>query len=266
MIKELLQEKYKCMFTPQIIFRGRDYFTKGKVAELYKDQDTESYMAKVEGSDYGVSYDVQIILEDSNVKMSCTCPCIENCKHEYATLMAIDANKYTTIKLLPIPENEKININDFIDSIPEGKIKKYLKKSFAEEEYVNEEKFKKYFSCYLPEKSREYFYNTLFNNFQLDIVDINEFLDMARSSLENGKYKYTFIITSSIIDAAKESGYCDDEEIILNRYNKIGMFIRIAYRKGNDELKEEIQKWIQKYEEKNYYDDIFLEDMIIGIK
>lgn len=89
---------------------------------------------------------------------------------------------------------------------------------------------------------------------------------MARSSLENGKYKYTFIITSSIIDAAKESGYCDDEEIILNRYNKIGMFIRIAYRKGNDELKEEIQKWIQKYEEKNYYDDIFLEDMIIGIK
>ena len=44
------------------------------------------------------------------------------------------------------------------------------------------------------------------------------------------------------------------------------MFIRIAYRKGNDELKEEIQKWIQKYEEKNYYDDIFLEDMIIGIK
>lgn len=157
MIKELLQEKYKCLFTPQIIFRGRDYFMKGKVAELYKDQDTESYMAKVEGSDYGVSYDVQIILEDSNVKMSCTCPCIENCKHEYATLMAIDANKYTTIKLLPIPENEKININDFIDSIPEGKIKKYLKKSFAEEEYVNEEKFKNIFLAIYQRKVENIF-------------------------------------------------------------------------------------------------------------
>lgn len=44
------------------------------------------------------------------------------------------------------------------------------------------------------------------------------------------------------------------------------MFIRIAYRKGNDELKSEIQEWINKYKDKNYYDDIFLEDMILSIK
>lgn len=90
-------------------------------------------------------------------------------------------------------------------------------------------------------------------------------LDMAKSSLENGKYKYTFTISSTIIDAAKESEYCDNDDIILNSYNKVGMFIRIAYRKGNNKLRTEIQKWIQKYEEKNYYDAIFLEDMIIGI-
>lgn len=266
MIKEKLQEKYKSLFSPQIIFRGRDYYINDKVTEIYKDQDNDKYIAKVEGSDYDTFYDVQIILEDDIIKMSCTCPCIENCKHEYATLMSIDSNQYTTIKLLPIPENEKINIKDFINSIPEDKIREYLERCFTSQEFISEEKFKKDFSCYLPEKSKEYFYNKLFNSFQLDDVDISEFLDMAKSSLENGKYEYTFTITSAIIDAAKESEYCDNEEIILNNYNKIGMFIRIAYRKGNDELKEEIQKWIKKYEEKNYYNDIFLEDMIVGIK
>ena len=257
MIKEKLQEKYKSLFSPQIIFRGRDYYISDKVTELYKDQNSDGYIAKVEGSEYDTFYDVQIMLEEDNIKMSCTCPCIENCKHEYATLMAIDSNKYTIIKLLPVLENEKINIKDFINSIPEDKIREYLEKCFKSEEYITEEKFKKYFSCYLPEKSREYFYNTIFNNFQLDKVDLNEFLDMAKSSLENGKYKYTFTISSTIIDAAKESEYCDNDDIILNSYNKVGMFIRIAYRKGNNGLRAEIQKWIQKYEEKNYYDDIF---------
>lgn len=266
MIKEKLQEKYKDLFEPQIIFRGRDYFKNDKVSSLYKEKDTQKYIAKVKGSDLGIFYDVQIILEDDEIEMSCTCPCIDNCKHEYATLMAIDSNQYAIIKLLPIPENEKVNINELINSIPEEKIKDYLKKCFTSEEAINEEKFKKYFSCYLPERSREYFYNTLFNDFQLGNVKIYNFLDMARSALENGKYKYTFIISSSIIDAAKESGYSDNQEIILNSYNKIGMFIRIAYRKGDSKLKTEIQKWIKKCEDKNYYNDIFLEDMIIGIK
>ena len=213
-----------------------------------------------------MSYDVQIILDENEAKMSCTCPCIGTCKHEYATLMSIDANQYTTIKLLPIPENEKINMKDFINSIPDEKIKEYLKNSFETGNYISEEKFKKNFSCYLPDKSREYFYNTLYNNFQLGIADISEFLNMAKSSLENGKYKYTFIITSAIIDASKEAEYSDNDEIILDSYNKIGMFIRISYRKGNGELKAEIENWIQKYEEENYYDDIYLEDMILGIK
>lgn len=267
MIKELLQEKYKMLFAPQIIFRGRDYFKNNKVYDLYKDDASESYIGKVKGSDYGINYEVRIILDDNDAKMSCTCPCIENCKHEYATLMAIDENRYSTIKLLPVPEDEKIDIKNFIDSIPGDKIKEYLKRSFISEECIDEDDFKQYFSCYLPEKSKEYFYNMLYNNFQVgSVYNINNFLDIAKSSLENAKYRYTFIITSSIIDAAKDSEYSDCDEILLNNYSKIGMFIRIAYRKGNDDLKFEIQEWLNKYKEKNYCDDIFLEDMIINIK
>ena len=52
MIKEKLQEKYKDLFEPQIIFRGRDYFKNNKVSSLYKETDTQSYIAKVEGSGF----------------------------------------------------------------------------------------------------------------------------------------------------------------------------------------------------------------------
>lgn len=267
MLKEKLEEKYKELFTPQIIFRGRDYYTNDKVINVFKNKDSEQYVAKVKGSDYGVSYDIQLLLDDiENPKMSCTCPCLETCKHEYAVLMSIDNNNYSTIKLLPVPEEEKINIKDFINSIPEDKIKEYLNISFETNQYISEDEFRNFFSCYLPEKSREYLYNTLYNNFQFNNVNISKFLNLAKSALENGKYDYTFLILSSIIDAAKESAYTDDKDVLLDNYNKIGTFIRIAYRKGTDKLKIEIEQWIQKYNDKNFYNDIYLEDMMMSIK
>lgn len=267
MLKEKLEEKYKKLFTPQIIFRGREYYRTDKVVNVFKDKDSEQYVAKVKGSDYGITYDVQLLLDDNeNPEMSCTCPCLESCKHEYAVLMSIDNNNYSTIKLLPVPKEEKISIKDFINSIPEDKIKDYLKISFETKQYVSESDFKEFFSCYLPEKSREYLYNTLYNDFQFNTVNLTKFLNLAKSSLENGKYNYTFLILSSIIDAAKESEYVDDTELLLDNYNKIGTFIRIAYRKGTDELKSEIEQWIQKYNEKKFYNDIYLEDIIVNIK
>ena len=266
MLKEKLQEKYKNLFEPQIIYRGRDYFENGKVKSVYKDEGKEQYMSEVNGSNYN-SYKVQILLDDENdPKFSCTCPCLGTCKHEYATLMAIDEKEYSTIKLLPIPDEKKINIRDFINMIPENKLKEYIVNSFEYDNEIDEEDLKEHFSCYLPEKSREYIYNTLFNEFQLGLPEITTFLNLAKSSLENGKYEYTFTISSCIIDAGKESGYCDCNEILLDQYSKIGMFIRISYRKGNEELKRNIEAWIKKYEEKNYYNDIYLEDMILQIK
>lgn len=265
--KEKLQEKYKELFTPQVIFRGRDYYTNDKVINVFKAEDAEQYIAKVKGSDYGVSYDVQLLLDDiENPKMSCTCPCIDACKHEFAVLMTIDSNSYSTIKLLPVPREEKVNIKDFINSIPENKIKEYLKNTFELDKCISENDFKEFFSCYLPEKSREYFYNTLYNNFQFNTVNLGKFINLAKSALENGKYNYTFLILSSIIDAAKDAEYADEEEILLNSYSKIGTFIRIAYRKGTNELKAEIDQWTQKYNDKNFYNDIYLEDMIMNIK
>ncbi|MEG2311191.1 MAG: hypothetical protein RSB72_00625 [Bacilli bacterium] len=83
---------------------------------------------------------------------------------------------------------------------------------------------------------------------------------------ENKNYSYAFTIISSIIDSFKESNYNDKCEIITNEYIKLGTLIRISYRKGDDTLKNNIDKWINNIESKEYYNDIYLEDMILSIK
>lgn len=262
---EKLKDKYRNLFAPQIIYRGIDYFRNDKVINVYKNEKSEKYISKVEGSEFGVSYDVEIEIADDKINMSCSCPCIDNCKHEYATLLSIDEGEYENIKLYDIPKEKGINIEKFVNSIPEEKLKRYLIDSFKERKIINRDVFKKDFECYLPEKDRNYYYNTLFNNFQLGITDIDKFLDLAKLSLENEKYRNTFVISSAIIDALKDVGILSNDKL-LNSYNLIEIFIRIAYRKGNKKLKLEIEQWIEKYEKKKYYNDIYLEDMIIRIK
>lgn len=266
MFKEKLKDKYRSLFSTQIVYRGIDYFKNNKVVKVYKNEEAKQYIAKVEGSSYNLYYDVEIEISDEKINMNCTCPCIDNCKHEYATLMAIDEKKYSSIKLLPIPEEKEISIEKFVNAIPEDKIRKYLINKFEFDEVIEEEEFKEAFSCYLPEASREYFYNTLFNQFQLGVVNINKFLSLAKLSLENEKYEYVFKICSAIIDASKDTKYNDVNEILLNGYSKIGTFLRISYRKGNKNLKNKMDQWIKNYENQNYYNDIYLEDMIIWIR
>lgn len=89
---------------------------------------------------------------------------------------------------------------------------------------------------------------------------------LAEKSLKHKKYKYAFLIVSSIIEAYKESKYEDKQEIVVIEYNTIATIIRIANRKGSKTLKIEIQKWIDCMRDKKYYNDIYLEDMLEMIK
>lgn len=265
MIKEKLQEKYKDLFSNAIIFRGRDYYNNSLVKKLYKSGN--SYIAKVESNTSDNEYDVQVILDKDDIKLSCTCPCVEHCKHEYAALMAIDDQKYMPINLLPVPDTEELDLSKLISAIPAKELKKYIYKIFDDEDDLNKDDFVDYFSCYLPQKSRDYFYNTLYNSFQLsnEYRHITNFIEFAKRNLEIKNYDYAFDVISAIIDAAKEYGYKDEKEILLNLYNKLGMFIRIAYRKGNKKLKEKIDKWVEKIKLNDCYNDIYLEDMILSL-
>lgn len=265
MKRKKLAEKYEELFQSQIISRGKEYYEDGKVLSVYKSD--YKYIAKVEGSDYE-EYNVIIELKNGEIDMQCSCPYEDNCKHEYATLMAIDNKDYTKINLLPIVDGEQYDIKDIIDNMPQEEVREYLFNLINNSTEYTQRLFIERFEDYLPERSKEFFYNTLYNDFILDMpmFNVEKFMRLARKNVENGKYSYAFDIVSAIIDAAKESDFEDDEDILFDEYGKMGMIIRIAYRKGNKTVKKNINKWIDKIKDNACYNDIFLEDMILTIK
>lgn len=263
-----LSEKYKNMFESQIISRGREYFKNDEVIRCLKTD--EGYISKVNGN-YGNEYTVKIEESGDKLEMYCTCPYQDNCKHEYATLLAIDNNKYKEINLLPEILNEGYNVVDFIKAIPSEELKEYiLKQANMGSVFITEEFIKEYFIKYLPKENKEYFYNTIYNNciIENDLPKelINEYLNKIRIHIDQTYYNYAFIIIEAIIDAIYDSKIEVSTETLIEIYSKLGVFIRISYRKGDNKLKEEINNFIDKYYSTNYNNDVYLEDMLMTIK
>lgn len=267
-MKELLTEKFERKFESQIIYRGKDYFRTGKVKKCIKTPD--GYIAKVQGND---DYNVEIKVNNEDIEMFCDCPYSSNCKHEYATLMAIDNNKFKELNLLPKIISSKYSLEDFIKSIPENELKDFIIKRIKEEEYeyeAVEEDLKDNFIKYLPKETPEYFYNEIFNLCLIEedvpMFVINDYIDKIKEFIDCKQYDYAFTIYSSIICALCDSKIYVTSTKLIDLYSKLGIFARITYRKGNDELKKTINNWIKSFEEKNFYDDVYLEDLLLNIK
>lgn len=263
-----LSEKYKDRFAPQIIGRGVQYFKDGEVSKCFKTED--GYISKVAGS-YGEEYTIKIKEVEDGLEMSCTCPYQDNCKHEYATLLTIDNKKFKEIKLLPEILENTYNAIDFIKAIPSEELKTYiLKKAEDDELDITEEDLKEKFVNYLPKESKEYFYNNLYNICVVENILprnlICEYISRIRQYVDHKDYGYAFTIITAIIDAVCDSKVNASTESLIEIYSKLGMFARISYRKGSQELKDEYNKWISKYAENNYNDDVYLEDLLITIK
>ena len=262
-----LSEKYKERFSPQIIARGVKYFNDGNVIKCFKMKD--GYVSKVAGS-YGEEYTVIIKEVEDGLEMSCDCPYHDDCKHEYATLLAIDYNKYKEIELLPIIEKTPYVAIDFIQAIPSDELKEYIvKRTINDDLDITEADLKDEFVKYLPKESKEYFYNTLYNYILIENTlpnkRIQEYIHEIRQHVDHKDYAYAFTILSAIIDAICDSKVNASTEYLIELYSKLGMFARISYRKGSQELKETYAQWIGKYAESNYNDDVYLEDLLLTI-
>ena len=73
------------LFPDPVRERGRQYCSEGRV--VYLSLDGEQGCAIVLGS---APYEVEFTLRDGSVShMTCTCPCSENCKHQYAVLLQL---------------------------------------------------------------------------------------------------------------------------------------------------------------------------------
>ena len=131
--------------------------------------------------------------------------------------------------------------------------------------------FNDYFKKYLPLVQYEYYYNNIYNSlimnddyaFKKIITEsINDIKENIRASLFSESYK----IVKAIIEAYHDSKILNEEKTIIDLMPSLAMYLRVTYRKCNDNIKKNIDKWIKHLEDNNYYDNFYLEDMILSIK
>ena len=266
MDKKIIEELKK-EFAPQIINRGIAYYNEGKVLKCFKTSD--GYISKVRGS-YGNEYVVKITSSEDGYSMTCNCPYSENCKHEYSTILAIENKKFKEIKLLP-EEDEENSLVEILNSVPSKELKKYLilKAELEEIEYIDEEDIKTFFYKYIPKISKYGVYSKLYNRFLIEGYErevLEKQFDIIRKNVDVKDFHYVFVLVTAIIDAICDSKVDISSELLMDIYLKLGIFIRIAYRKGNNETKQDIEIWRKKYLDNDSNGDVYLEDMLLSIK
>ena len=122
-----------------MIVRGINYFNKGIIDNLIKDENT--YYSTLKNID---NYHIKVELNENNeIKtMHCDCPYEGNCKHEYAVILKIKENNYKNNINLNM-EKEKLyeissNDIDLVIDILRNTSKIKWKKLKLSEEYKNQ--------------------------------------------------------------------------------------------------------------------------------
>ena len=224
-------------FQHQIIKRGKDYYKAGNVIQVIKNKNT--FIAKVKGTDY---YEVKITIDKDSKTLSCncTCPCEFLCKHEYAVLLAIKNKKYIEKELKEEIIKNNITLNELIQNIPADELKQYIlkkifDKNFSDYLLLDFNDFEVDFLKYLPSQPYEYYYNNLYNYVMIN-DDIRFDCKYIIKDLINGeKYEEAFLVIKAFIEVANDTKHFEKIEIIINKYSDIALFLRIIFRKSNDD-------------------------------
>ena len=254
-------------FQHQIIKRGEDYYKAGNVSQVIKNKNT--FIAKVEGTDY---YEVKITIDKDSKTLSCNCicPCEFLCKHEYAVLLAIKNKKYIEKELKEEIVKNNITLNELIQNIPDFELKQYIlkkifNKNFSDYLLLNFNDFEVDFLKYLPSQPYEYYYNNLYNYVMINDEIRFDCKYIIKDLINSEKYEEAFFIIKAFIEVANDTKHFEKIEILINKYSDIALFLRIIFRKSNDDLKNNIKDWLDKIRRNNYYDSVYLEDMILNI-
>lgn len=252
-------------FEEVIKHRGEDYYETGRVVSCVKDKN--HFHAKVLGSDDNC-YDVDFDIDGYGVDYDCTCPCEFPCKHEYATLLAILDGEYKEVDLKEEIYEVRTSLHQLVEKIPAEELKEYLLSDNGMEHVCFEVKaFENYFRNYLPVQSYEYYYNNLYNALVLD-EDASDLIDLdlrkVKQYIKDNNYLESFKIIGAIITALSDTKLLDSDDYVTELFPKLGMFMRITYRKGDDKVRDNINEWVNHLKENNYYDNCYLEDMILS--
>lgn len=265
--EEDLLEEYEDKWSYQIQQRGEDYYYSNNVLNVCKNKN--NYIAKV-GGNAEKPYDVTIEITPDDLIMNCTCPCTYPCKHEYAVVMAIVNGDYENVELKqPIKEIDS-KVSTLIKDIPAEELKAYILSPIGKDKVAFEEvAFQEYFRKYLPNQKYEYYYNNLYNSLVLD-TDYQEllktYLNRVKQYISGNEFKEVVKIIKSIIEAYKDTNKINFDDYFTDILPSVGMYLRVTYRKSNDDIRNEIKNWVMELEKENYYNNYYLEDIILNIK
>ncbi len=265
--KQSLTEKCQNDFRYPIRQRGRTYYEDDDIIDCYKDKKNNQYYARVIGSREN-PYEVRIEISD-DVYYQCDCPCDEPCKHEWAVLLAIDNFEYEEVNLKEEIEEKEIDIKEVIEQIPAEELKEYILNGEEEDVWFEMIPFENNFIKYCPKQGYDFYYNRLYNSLTLNrntVSLLTSYIHKIERYLECREYRESFLILQSIIEAFHDTANLK-KDVLISLFPQFSMFLRIMLRKGKIEIKEEVTSWIMVLRKENYYDNIYLEDMILeGIK
>ena len=265
--EEVLTNTLANDFSNQIKERGKKYYYNGNVESVYKNNN--KYIAKVYGASNQL-YDVQIIITDEkNADYLCSCPCDFPCKHEYAVIMAIANSDYIEVELKPQIKEKAASLKEIIEKIPAEEIKNYmLSPKGIDHIAIEMGAFSEYFRKYYPKQGYEFYYNNLYNDLVLAnncLEKVDSYIASARQYIFGNEFEESFKIVKSIIEAYHDSNRLNFDDYVFELINKLGMILRITWRKATDDIKEEIKEWIGNLKNKAYYNNYYLEDLIFSL-
>lgn len=254
-------------FDYQIKVRGQEYFDGDKVKYCYKNNN--KYYSKVEGSNKTDYYNVEISVDGTNVEYSCTCPYENPCKHEYATLIAISKKEYTKPEFKEEIILDDIDMQDIINSIPADELKTFFLEYHLLFNLDKSEEFESYFYKYFPKPSYEYYYNRLYNDLILESVGSNciyEYLYDVDMNIGALNFETAYYILKSIVEVYNDTNHLNLYSHLTKAFAIVGMNLRIVYRKCDEKLRKEIDVWFKYLKENKFYDNFYLEDVVISVK
>lgn len=250
--KPNILKKYSNLFNETIKKRGFDYYKANKV--IYCRRIHNKYVSHVYGS-YDNNYKVIIEFVGNTLNLSCTCPCNFNCKHEYATLLAIKNHEYQTVKLKKQINKYHEPLAKEIQKIPAKELKEYFSKNISNLVNFSKNDFEETFSKYLKAQSYNYYYNNLYNaiitkeNYSLLIY---KYKDDIIKCLNGTKYRSAFNIIKAIINAFADTDTINSLDA-FKTIESLSSYQYLILKKANYKLNQDIKSWHQYIKRNKYF-------------
>lgn len=266
---EALLKYYEDDFNKHEKHLGREYYKNGKIVSLVKTQN--HYRAKVSGHDKHMYHvDIHLHLEEGYADYTCDCPCDFSCKHIYAVMLALKDKNLKVVELKEEAKEIKLTVAEMIEKIPAEELKEYIVGDLGKETVAfDRERLEQYFAKYLPRQSYNYYYNNLYNALVLDGYNhdiLGKYLKRIQGALSNRDYIEAYYVCKSIIEASKDTANLNKWQKLIDSFPMLAMDLRIIYRKADEELKTTIGIWMKILKKRNYYDCVYLEDIVLGLR